>query len=73
MRPNKLIGAEYMPVTPEGLRVLHLAVRRENLRLSRLEAARRALALANKLKNAAEKKRHQSRIFSNMNRLRVMA
>ncbi len=37
---------------------------------TRLDAAKRGLGLANKLKNAAEKKQHLSRIMGNLNRLR---
>lgn len=59
--------------TPEFLRLLALATYKENRRLARVAAARRALAIANKLKNAATKKTHQSRIFSALNKLRAVS
>ena len=55
----------------EFLRLLVIAQFKENRRLARIQAARRALAIANKLKNAAAKKTHQSRIFSALNKLRA--
>ena len=57
--------------TPEFLRLLAIAQFKENRRIARVHAARRALAIANKLKNAATKKTHQSRIFSALNKLRA--
>lgn len=58
-------------ITPEFLRLLAIANYKENRRLACVAAARRALAIANKLKNAAYKKTHQSRIFSALNKLRA--
>ena len=72
MNQSRFMRAECLPVTPEYLRVMHIAERREKLRLDRLAAARRALALANKLKPSATKARHVSRIFSAINRLRAV-
>lgn len=58
-------------VTPEFLRLLAIASYKEKKRQERLEAGRRALAAANKLKNDAVKKYHQSRIFRALNKLRA--
>ena len=59
-------------ITPEFLRLLAIANHKENIRVRRVAAARRALAIANKLKNAATKKTHKSRIFSALNKLRAV-
>lgn len=59
--------------TPELLRLLALATAKENQRLAKLNAARRALSIANKLKNPSTKKIHQGRIFRALNSLRAAA
>lgn len=38
--------------------------------IKRLEAAKRGLSIANRLRDPEEQKRHRSRIFSNLNRIR---
>lgn len=58
-------------ITPEFLRVQSVVRFKENQRLKKLAAARRALAIANTLKNPLSKKQHQSRIFSALNKLRA--
>jgi hypothetical protein len=55
----------------EQLRLFNLLEQKRKDREFKLRAAKRALALANKLKNPSAKKKHQSRIFSAMNKLRV--
>jgi hypothetical protein len=55
----------------ERLRLFNLLEQKRKDRERKLRAAKRALAIANKLKNPAAKKKHQSRIFSAMNKLRV--
>ena len=53
--------AEYVETTGVG------ATELEKL----LDAAKRGLGLANKLKNPAEKKKHLSRILGNLNKIRA--
>lgn len=59
-------------ITPEFLRLLAIANRKEDLRVRRLAAARRALAICNRLKPSPTKGRHASRIFSAINKLRAV-
>lgn len=66
------IGAEnHIIVTPEYLRLYHLANFKNLARLRKLAAARRALSLCNKLKPSPFKARHAARILSAINKLRV--
>lgn len=58
-------------ITHEFLRLLAIATKKENQRVRRLEAARRALSICNRLKPSATKGRHASRIFSAINKLRA--
>jgi hypothetical protein len=58
-------------ISHEFLRVVAVIQLRDFERVKKLEAAKRALALANKLKNPASRKKHKSRILSAMNKLRV--
>lgn len=55
----------------EHLRLFNLLEEKRKLRDRQLRAAKRALGIANKLKNPASRKKHKSRIFSAMNKLRV--
>ncbi|HCS65478.1 MAG TPA: hypothetical protein DIW64_16215 [Cellvibrio sp.] len=78
MQTNRLTRAEPLAFTPspqalERLRVYHIIEARERLRERQYAAAKRALSIANKLKNPAAKKKHRSRIFGAMNRLRGAA
>lgn len=59
-------------MTREYLRVQSIVEAKEDHRLAKLAAAKSALAIANKLKNPSVKKRHQSRIFSALNKLRAV-
>lgn len=70
MFPKQLTPAEWR-VANERLRLFLISREKEREQDRRLRAAKRALALANKLKNPSAKKKHQSRIFSAMNKLRV--
>lgn len=60
-------------ITPEFLRLLALATAKENQRLEKLKAARRAIAICNKLKPSPTKARHAGRIFRAINQLRAAA
>ncbi len=57
--------------TPVFLSLMAKAAHRENQRIEKLSAARRALSIANKLKNSNAKKYHQGRIFRALNSLRA--
>lgn len=59
--------------TPEFLRLLALATDKENQRLAKLQAARRALSLCNRLKPGATKAKNNSRILRALNSLRAAA
>ena len=69
MQTFKCTTAELL--TPEFLRLLAIATAKENQRLAKLKAARRALSFCNRLKPGATKARHKSRIFSAMNKARA--
>lgn len=75
MKNSCLTRAEPLPPMPspqalERMRLYLIAEYMEARRVRRLAAAKRALSIANKLKNPAAKKKHRSRIFGAMNRLR---
>jgi hypothetical protein len=73
MRTSKLIGAEcVVKITPEYLRLYHLTNFKNLSRLRKLAAARRALSICNKLKPSPTKALHAKRIFSAINKLRVV-
>ena len=76
MQANQLISAERALRMPsrqqlEVMRTHAIIQLRERENARKLNAARRALSAANKLKNPAQKKLHRSRIFSAMNKLRA--
>jgi len=72
MKQAKCIGAEsHITITPEYLRLHHLANFRNLARMRKLAAARRALSICNKLKPSITKARHVKRIFAAINKLRV--
>jgi hypothetical protein len=78
MQTNRLTRAEPLLFKPspqalERLRVYQIIEARERLRLRQYAAAKRALSIANKLKNPAAKKYHRSRIFRALNQLRAAA
>lgn len=57
--------------TPEFLGQLIAAHHKENRRLARVRAARRALSICNRLTPSPFKAKHNSRIFSALNKLRA--
>lgn len=76
LRDRQVTKVEPLPLTftaqqIERMRVLHVIEARESLRASQYAAAKRALSIANKLKNPDSKKYHRSRIFGAMNKLRA--
>lgn len=60
-------------LTPEFLRLLAIATTKENQRLQKLSAARRALSLCNRLRAGDTKKKNNARIFRALNQLRAAA
>jgi hypothetical protein len=72
MNTSKCIGAErVIKITPEYLRLHHIADYKNRERLRKLAAARKALSICNKLKPSPLKARHVARIFYAINKLRV--
>jgi len=60
-------------LTPEFLRLLAIATTKENQRLAKLKAARRALSICGKLKPSPFKARNSARVLTFMNKLRAAA
>jgi hypothetical protein len=76
MQTNQLMRPEPMLPVPsrqalERLRVYSIIQHRERVRDRKLAAAKRALSIANTFKNPDLKKKHRSRIFGAMNKLRA--
>jgi hypothetical protein len=65
-------GVYRSPQDLERLRVYSIIQFKQRQAERKLAAAKRALSIANKLKNPAAKKYHRSRIFSALNKLRAM-
>lgn len=66
-----MITSYHDKYTTERIRLFAIAQLKQRDSERKLNAARRALSAANKLKNPAQKKLHKSRIFSAMNKLRA--
>ena len=61
---QELLDLEEATVFPEDVTISEV--------MKMFDAAKRAVGLMNKMKNPADRKRHASAIFKNMNRIRAM-